>query len=235
MGHTDVGQEKPGETEKAAALSRRSGRRPGLSSTRADILHAARKLFAQNGYDGTTMRAIASEARVDAALIHHFYRSKEGIFSAAIEDALDIDEVVNHVVAGTDRDSVGERLIRALLEAWQNPARREPMIAVLRSAMSHPDAARLLTDFVKRNVLRNIVKAVGCDHEELRATLAGSQIIGLIMLRFVTQMEPLATLDEDIVVATISPTIQRYLTADLGLSARLTPHAANGAAAGGPV
>lgn len=209
----------PDESESAVPTSRRSGRRRGLSSTRADILRAARKLFSENGYEGATMRAIASEARVDAALIHHFYGSKEGIFSAAIEDALDAQEVVSQVLVPADRDSLGERVVRTFLHVWQNPARREPMIAVLRSAMSHPDAARLLADFVKHKVLGQIVRSAGGDHEELRATLIGSQIVGLIMLRFVTKMEPLATADDEVVVASLAPTIHRYLMGDLGLSA----------------
>jgi AcrR family transcriptional regulator len=162
------------------------------------------------------MRAIAAASNVDAALIHHFYLSKEGIFSAAIEDAFDPEIVVNDVLEVGNVHQRGERLLRVFLKTWESPERRDPLTAVLRSAMSHPDAARLLGDFISARVLARIVKATSPNQEDLRAVLIGSQLIGLGMLRFVLKLEPLSSASDEQVVTSIAPTIQRYLTGDIG-------------------
>ena len=193
--------------------SERSGRRPGATSTRVDILRAARKLFSENGYQGTTMRAIAHEAKVDAALIHHFYLSKEGVFAAAVEDAFRPQELISQLLASPDPDTMGAHMVSVVLKVWQSPATQAPVIAVLRSAMSHPDASRLLGELISGRVLMKVVTALGCDQEELRAAVIGSQLIGLAILRFVLRLEPLATAEDSTIVGILGPTIQRYLYA----------------------
>ena len=195
----------------------RTGRRPGASSTRLDILRAARKLFSENGYQGTTMRAIAREAKVDAALIHHFFVSKEGVFAAAVEDAFRPQELITQLLASTDPDTMGEHMVGVVLRVWQSPATQAPVIAVLRSAMSHPDASRLLGELISRRVLMKVVASLGCDHEELRAAVIGSQLIGLAILRFVLRLEPLATADDRTIIAILGPTIHRYLYGDFAV------------------
>lgn len=203
-------------THGVSGSGRRSGRRPGLSGTRGDIIRAARKLFAESGYGGASMRAIAREANVDAALIHHFFTSKEGVFAAAIEDAFHPTELVDELLeSGTD--DLGARLLRAFLERWGNPENREALLAVVRSAVSHGDAARLIEEFVTTRVVGQIAKAIGVSHPELRATLVGAQLIGLVMVRFVVRIEPLASVDPEVVVGCFGPTIHHYLTGDLDL------------------
>lgn len=202
--------------EDEPSASRRSGRRPGLSGTRGDIIRAARKLFAERGYGGASMRAIAWEANVDAALIHHFFTSKEGVFSAAIEDAFHPTELVDEVLASGIND-LGTRLLRAFLERWADPDNREVLLAVVRSAVSHRGAAQLMEEFVTTRVVGHLTKAVGVSHPELRATLVGIQLIGLVMVRFVLKIEPLASVDPEIIVECLGPTIHEYLTGELDL------------------
>src|SRR3954471_17110674 len=193
---------------------RRTGRRPGPNQTRAAILDAARAAFAQRGYDAVSIRAVAREAGVDPALVHRFYGSKEDLFVAAIElpgspgrppPALLVEGV----------DDLGERLVRTLLELFDRPAAFAPFLALIRGAVSNEHAAALLREFITREVLGRLAAAASPDRPELRASLAGSQVVGLAMARYVVGVPPLATTDRETVVACVGPTIQRYLTGTL--------------------
>lgn len=194
--------------------SNRTGRRPGGSGTRTDILDAARKLFAERGYAGATIRAIAQEAGVDGALIHHFFASKEGVFAAAIEDTFAPAEMLPPVLdAGID--GMGERLVRTFLNKWEEPTTDQQLLAVLRSAVSNDEAAELLRNFLTQELLGRIVKSLNTDDSELRATLIGAQLVGVAFLRYVLAYGPLAHVETEALVTMLSPTIQRYLTEPL--------------------
>lgn len=189
----------------------RTGRRPGATETRTVILDAARVLFGDNGYDGTTIRAIARAAEVDPALVHHFFGTKEHIFVAAMELPFDPAEAIPRVLEG-DRDALGERLVRFWLSVWSDPEGRAPFLAIIRSATVNEHAAATLREFVSRALLGRIVAGLGTPR--LRVEAAAAQLIGLVVLRYVVRIEPLASADEETVVATVAPTVQRYLTGD---------------------
>lgn len=188
-----------------------AGRRPGNAGTRDAILDAARDCFAASGYDGATMRAIAAKARVDPALVHHFFGSKSQLFALAMELPLSARELLPNILAG-DAASLGERIVRTFLELWESPKTRRRMLAVLRSAVSYEAAATMLRSFITREVLQEIARGLDSPDAESRAALAGSQLIGLAMARYVVKVEPLAAASIDQLVAAYAPTIQHYLT-----------------------
>jgi AcrR family transcriptional regulator len=191
---------------------KRTGRRPGKSGSREEILRAARQLFADRGYAGTTIRAIALEAKVDSALIHHFFGSKQFMFAAAIADIFQPEELMAGLLEqGTD--GLGERVVRTFLTLWEAPESRTPLLAVLRSAISNEEAADALRSFVTSELLRLVANAIAVPDPELRAGLVGAQLIGLAMLRLVLEVEPLATTDAEVLVRSLGPTVQFYLTA----------------------
>ena len=187
----------------------RTGRRPGTSESRAEILDAARRLFGEKGYDGTTIRAIARESGVDPALVHHFFGTKEHIFVAAMQFPFDPAESLPGVLAG-DTDGLGERLVRFFLSVWNDPASRDPFLATVRSAATHEHAAATLREFVSSALVSRIAGASG--RSELHVEAAAAQLMGLALLRYIVRVEPLASADEETVVAMIAPTVQRYLT-----------------------
>lgn len=193
---------------------KQTGRRPGHSGSRDAILDAARREFAEHGYEGATMRAIARGAEVDAALIHHFFGSKEGVFAATVEDAMQHAGAIGDIVAD-DLAVVGERLVRMYVALWDDDETRSPLLAIIRSAVSHDDAARLLREFIGRQVLGRIAAAIPRPDAALRASLVGSQLVGLAMVRYIVKVEPLASADAEVVVAAVAPTVQRYLTGEL--------------------
>ncbi|MET9218137.1 TetR family transcriptional regulator [Streptomyces sp. NPDC088197] len=197
------------------AVTGRPGRRPGRSGSREAILRAARLKFAEYGYERTTVRGIAREAKVDAALVHHFFRSKEGVFAAAVHEAVRPMELLP-VLAG-DPATSGERLLTTVLGLWESAERHDALLAVIRSAVSHETAAGILREFLGREVLGPLAQALAEPQRALRSALLGSQLIGLVMARYIIRVEPLASASTPSLIAVYAPVIQNSLTGDLPL------------------
>lgn len=191
--------------------SRPRGRRPGASDTRSAILAAARARFAAHGYDRTRIRDVAADAGVDAALVHYFFGSKDGLFAAVMELPFRPAEVIEPVLA-EGVSGLGERLVRQVLTIWDHPGNRAALLAMLAGATAHPEAARALREFLMREIIGRVAALVG---DPLRANLVGSQVVGLIVARYVVGVQPLAGLDREEVVRLVAPTVQRYLDGDL--------------------
>ncbi|MBO9522483.1 MAG: TetR family transcriptional regulator [Nocardioidaceae bacterium] len=189
------------------------GRRPGSPDTRAAILEAARALFAERGFAGASVRAIASAAGVDPALVHHYFGSKDDLFIAALQIPVDPRELLAGVVA-RGAEGAAERLLHTFLSVWDDPELRLPLLGVARSVMD-PSGARLLRDGFLPVVLLPVGAGLGIERPEVRMPLVASQVIGLILLRYVVAVEPLASMTAEDVVAIYAPTIQRYLTGPL--------------------
>ena len=192
----------------------RTGRRPGVSGTREAILDAARRAFAEHGYQHATIRMVADLAGVDPALVHHYFRFKQDLFVAAVQLPVNPVEQLMAVL-GEDPDHAGERMVEVFLSIWDHAADRSPLLALVRSAVGEERAAAMLREFITEEVLGKVAHQLGSPDARLRATLAGSQIIGLAMARYIVRMEPLASAPASEVVAAIGPTIQRYLTGDI--------------------
>ncbi len=198
--------------ERAASGAPR-GRRKGSPDTRSAILAAARSSFAQRGFAGTTIRAVAASAGVDAALVHHYFGTKDELFLAALELPVDPRKLIVPAVAGPI-DEVAERFLRVFLSVWDDPDVRPSLLAVARGIMD-PTGQRLLTEGVLPVVIEPIGAALGVDDPHRRMSLVASQVIGLILMRYVLAVEPLASMSQEQLIAIYAPTIQRYLTGDL--------------------
>ena len=196
-------------------MVRRSGRRPGNQDTKQSILESARTAFAEVGYDKASVRAIAAVAGVDPALIHHYFGTKEKLFLASMNLPINPAEVVPKAMAGP-REQAGERLVALLISVWDSPA-GIAAVALLRSAMSNEWTARLLREFVVTQVLRRAVAELDIDEKQAqtRAALVATQVGGLVMVRYVLKIEPIASAPAEQLVAAIGPAVQRYLTGDL--------------------
>ena len=194
--------------------ARRTGRRAGDSGTREAILEAARRQFADHGFDGATIRGIAADAGVDPALVHHFYGTKEKLFVVAMRFPVVPSEVLPRVLAGAP-DRIGEAAVRAVLAIWEARETRAQALALLRSAVTNERAATMLREFVTSTILGIIASAVRQEDAEYRASLAASQIVGLGIARYVIGLRPIVAASVDELVAAIGPTIQRYLTGEI--------------------
>jgi AcrR family transcriptional regulator len=191
----------------------RRGRRPGAPDTRAAILAAARELFASSGYAGTTIRGVAAAAGVDAALVHHYFGTKDDLFLAALEVRVD-PRVVLAPVADGGVDGAGERLLRVFLSVWDDEETRLPLLGLFRGIVE-PTGAQLVRDGFMRMVLGPLAAALEIDEPDRRMALVASQLAGIVVLRYVVQVEPLASMRGDALVATYAPTLQRYLDGPL--------------------
>jgi AcrR family transcriptional regulator len=198
----------------ASVSSPHTGRRPGESGTRAAILDAARREFGGVGFDRATIRAIAALAGVDPALVHHYFGTKSELFDAALQVPVSADEIVPRVLAG-DPDGIGERAVRTMLALWEDEQRQTVFRAMIRSAASNEQAAAMIREIITRQIVGPIAHALAMPDAELRANLVGAQIIGLMIVRFITRLEPLASATADEVAAAVAPTIQRYLVGDI--------------------
>jgi AcrR family transcriptional regulator len=195
---------------------KRTGRPAGSPPNREAILAAARDQFAARGYESATIRGIAAAAGVDPALVHHYFGSKDQLFAAAIELPVSPSTVVPELLAG-DLDGLGERLIRRFLDVWaaDQSGRGGAMAGMMRSAVSHEAAARMVREFITREVLERIAEALQVPQPRLRAALVGSMLVGLAMTRFVIRVEPIVSTDLETLVACYAPPLQRFLTGPL--------------------
>jgi AcrR family transcriptional regulator len=192
----------------------RTGRRPGNSTSREDILKAARELFAKRGYQGATMRAIAAKAGVDASLVVHFFGNKVNLLAEAIEWPFDPEVEMPKLLADGKRN-VGRRLAELAITTWDEEGTRHPVFTLLRAGMTEPEAAAMLRTFMIQRLYAPLMERLGSDRPELRAGLAVSQIIGVGMGRYVLKLDGLATAKSSEVIDWLAPMLQRYLTGKL--------------------
>jgi len=212
------------------------GRRPlGSPDARRAVLDAARELFAELGFERTTMRAVAARAGVDPALIYHYFGDKDGLLFAALQPPADAATVFAGLAAagtgrtgtdrtgtdrtGTDRtgaDRTGEELVRRLIGLWEErPEVREQMVAIIRTALSHDHAAGLLRDILSSFILAALSDVLADDRRELRVALIGSHIGGLMLARYILKVPGAAAASPEDLVQAVGPTVQRYLTGDI--------------------
>jgi AcrR family transcriptional regulator len=180
------------------------------------VLAAAKKRFATEGYEKTTLRAIARDAHVDPAMVLYLFGSKADLFRESLQLIFD-PQALASAVAGTSDDDpdIGTRMIRTYLTIWESPESGPTMVAMLQSATSNSDAHEAFRTFMQTYVLTAVSGALGGDeHARLRALLAASQLVGVAVLRYVMKIPPLDTLSGDELVRLIAPTVTRYLTAD---------------------
>ena len=205
-----------GEERRASRAERPGpGRRAGKPNTRELIVRCARARFNAHGYNGTTMRQVAADAGVDVALVHYFFGTKDGLFSAAMALSVSPADAVAEVLAeGTDE--LGARLLRTVLRIWDDPESGDPLLALVRSAATHEEAAVLLRQFIEREALGRLARAVELPEPELRTSLVASQVIGLLFTRYVLRIGPLASAEPETLVAAIGPVLDHYLTGTLG-------------------
>lgn len=193
---------------------RRAGRRRGNSGTREAILAAARRRFAELGYDRTTMRGLALEAGVDAALVSHFYGSKRRLFTIAVDLPFEPTEVLRHLLAGP-RDTVGDRLARFLLHILETDEDRQRITGLIRAAVADEGVARRVRDTVTRELLLPLAEGMSVPDAPLRAALVWSQIVGLVTVGHTVVSELLAGRSPEILIGAIGPVFQHCLTAPL--------------------
>jgi AcrR family transcriptional regulator len=194
-----------------AADRRRRGRwRSGLQS-RQRILAAARSAFARDGFERTTLRAVAAEAGVDPAEIHYFFKTKEGLFTAAMTAPAAAKTRIAELLAD-GVEQLAPRLLAHVLSRWDAAGDVDPLIALTRSAPTHGGSAAMLRDVIHEQIGAHLTQVLHVGDIELRLGLFSSQLLGLLMTRYVLRTEPMASAHPETLVAWLGPVLQSYLT-----------------------
>ena len=181
--------------------------------SREAVLAAAKKRFAEDGYEKTTLRAIADDAHVDPSMVLYLFGSKAGLFRAALRLIIDPDVLVA-AMTGEEGD-IGGRLVAQYLQIWESPETANTMAAMLQAATSNGDAQEAFRSFMQAYVLTAVSGVIGGDEQaRLRAMLAATNLVGTALMRYIIKVPPPATLPAEDVVRMIAPTVTRYLTAD---------------------
>jgi AcrR family transcriptional regulator len=193
---------------------KRPGRPPGTSDTRDRILASARELFARNGIGSTSIRSIAASAGVDAALVHHYFGTKAQLFVAAIQIPIDPMQIIGPL-REAPVDELGLRIPSLLLPLWDSEL-GSGIIATMRSLLAGSDVSLI------RSFLQEIISAeIGPRVDDppgsgpIRVQFVASQLVGIVMARYILELEPFKSLPIEQIAATVGPNLQRYLTGDL--------------------
>lgn len=194
--------------------AKRPGRPRGPSDTRDRILINARELFARNGIDKTSIRAIAAAAGVDSALVHHYFGTKEQLFAAAINIPIDPMAVLVPL-RETPVEDLGHVLPAILLPLWDSQM-GTALIATMRSLLAGADIS-LVRSFLQEIITAEVAPRVDNPpgSGRLRVQFVASQLVGVVMVRYIIGLEPFASLPPQRIADTIGPTLQRYLTGEL--------------------
>ena len=202
--------------------SGRRGRREGATESREHILATARRLFAEHGFDGTSLRQIAREASVDPAMIHHFFKGKDELFALSVALPADPAQVLEGRGPARPR-APAEAIVRAVLQLWESPAQHS-LVAFIRGTIGSKAKTLLLREVVTRTIISRIMAGVPGPPEEvaLRGNLVATQMVGVMLVRYVVRLEPLASASPEDVVRLVAPNVQRYLTGELDLPGTAT-------------
>ncbi|WP_405069531.1 TetR family transcriptional regulator [Kribbella sp. NBC_01510] len=193
------------------AGSGRAGRRPGGPDTRGEILGAARKAFADKGFSSTSIRAVAREAGVDAALVHHYFDSKDELFIEAMAIPVDPRQIAAEILDGP-REEIGRRIATVFLGIWESPEGQQRMKAIFRSVVTSDEVARLMREGITQMIIQPISRTLDVPDAHLRVSLAATQLIGAAMARYLVGLEPVASVDLATLIDRLAPVLQLHLT-----------------------
>jgi AcrR family transcriptional regulator len=200
--------------EKKSSTPKGRGPRDERGVTLAQIERVARKSFAENGWAGTSLRGIAREVGVDPALVHYYFSSKQALLDAVTMPPAEWLASIQATNAVPLHDR-GEAIVRNVVWAWSQPQIRELLTSILLTAAHEPRTREKLRVFITASLLPAVADRLEDEERSLRASLIATQVLGLAMLRYVWQIEPLASLSDEDLVKRVAPTIQRYLTGRL--------------------
>jgi AcrR family transcriptional regulator len=180
----------------------------------ARIVAAARDEFAEQGWAGTTLRAVARAADVDPALVYHYFGSKEGLLDAATDPPQKwLDNVAK--VWTMPIEQVGAALLKLLLASWADDEIGPMLRAILQTA-AHESLTREKLRRVVEGSLMGVSEFGGDERDRLvRSGLISSQMMGFALMRYVWKIEPIASMSDDEAIAAVAPNLQHYVNGDL--------------------
>ena len=202
----------------------RRGPRPAGSAGKEQILEAATVQFGEHGYQATTIRKIGEAAGVDAKLVHYYFGTKEDLFATAIAETFRSRGFPDLLAVRTAEGdgSPGTQYLLAVLTALEDPGMGAAFIGLVRGLGTYEESRRIFLRFVSEELLGRLAPQLDVDHPETRVALAGSQLLGIVLARYVLKVPPLASLSVSEVARTVGPTIDRYMLGELNWNSEST-------------
>lgn len=212
-----TGGGEPVMSQNEGHIAARRGRRPGGQSGREQILAAAASQFGENGYQATTIRNIAKDAGVDTKLVHYYFGTKEELFGAAIASIFHARGFPDLLLATASAGvrSPGTQYLLAVLNTLEDPRIGPTFIGLVRGLGTHEESRRIFLRFIQTEMLERLAPRLTNDHPETRVSLAGTQILGLVLGRYVLKIPPMTDLTIDQAAHLVGPNIDRYITGTL--------------------
>jgi AcrR family transcriptional regulator len=170
--------------------------------TKAVILAAARERFAESGYEGATIRAIAADANIDPSMVMRYFGNKDQLFAAAAEFDLQFPDL-----SDLDRSELGAALVGHFLARWEGD---EALIVLLRSSTTNAEAAQRMKEIFAAQLLPAIAKLTP-DDAPRRAGLIATQMLGMALCRYVLRIPPIVDMARAELADWLAPTLQRYV------------------------
>ena len=165
------------ETEAAGAAGAKRGRRTDGGQAKEAIQQAARQLFAEHGFDRTSVRQVALSAGVDPMLVTHYFKTKAGLFAAVVQPPVDPQVAIDFALE-EGPEHVGERLARFVLRTLETPESQKWIVAMVRAATAEPEVAAVVRERMAEPMVIPLAKAAGGDDPEYRAMLVITQLLG---------------------------------------------------------
>ncbi len=187
------------------------GPRPAGARTREGIVRAAGELFAVEGYERGSLRAVARKAGVDPALVRHYFESKVALFVEAMRPPIDLSTQAHRIAEG-DPAKVGERVMEFFIATWTHPVHGDRVVAMLRAGLDHPEVASLVRKVIVERVIEDVARRVGAQDPAAAAASAATQVIGLTLLRHAAKFEPLVSMTPEELTRRFAPVITYHLT-----------------------
>ena len=193
------------------ATGRTPGRRPGGPDTRGEIVKAARESFADKGFAATSIRAVARRAGVDAALVHHYFDSKDELFIEAMAIPVDPRRIAAQIIDGP-LDEIGRRIATEFLGVWESPDGQQRMKALFRSVVTSDEVARMMREGITQMIIQPVSQVLDVPDAQLRVGLVATQLVGTAIVRYLVGLEPIASIDVETLVDRLAPVLQLHLT-----------------------
>ncbi|TDW88202.1 MULTISPECIES: TetR family transcriptional regulator [Kribbella] len=193
------------------ATGRTPGRRPGGPDTRGEIVKAARESFADKGFAATSIRAVARRAGVDAALVHHYFDSKDELFIEAMAIPVDPRRIAAQIIDGP-LDEIGRRIATEFLGVWESPDGQQRMKALFRSVVTSDEVARMMREGITQMIIQPVSQVLDVPDAQLRVGLVATQLVGTAIVRYLVGLEPIASIDVETLIDRLAPVLQLHLT-----------------------
>lgn len=178
--------------------------------TRQRILAAARRVFADVGYEKATIRGIASAAEVDKSSVIQYFGSKSNLFRESVHWTIPVDELTV-----TNPADTAENYLRGLLAGWAAEP-DGPMAVLLRNSMTSEEALDLLREQVTDQAVSSVAATIDSPDARLRAALLSALLMGIASQRYLLRLPDLAAASDDEIVALMAPLLTALLSVEGG-------------------